>query len=51
MAASTQWHRRRVAERQAVAAARYRAWLFKPPMPAPDLTDWEAYERDLDPDW
>ena len=51
LAPSLAWYRRRVAERREWRRARRVAWLFRPPLPAPECTDWDTYERDLDPEW
>ena len=51
LAPSLAWYRRRVAERREWRRARGVAWLFRPPLPAPESTDWDTYERDLDPEW
>jgi hypothetical protein len=51
LAPSLAWYRRRLAQRLVWRRARGVAWLFKPPLPAPECTDWDAYERDLNPEW
>jgi hypothetical protein len=40
--------RQRLAQRQQWRAQKFVAWLLADNLPAPEVTDWQQYERDLE---